>query len=63
MEGLQGNVKYVITYALYLAHYMNDDAKKCRYLSDTNNFKFSRNSFKLLPMKHCKKTALLWIHL
>ena len=47
----RGMLKYVINYTLYLEHYMhilhiNDDAKKCRYLSVTNNFKFSHNSFK-----------------
>ena len=36
-----GILKYIIYYALYLAHYdvyfyINDDAKKCRYLSVTN---------------------------
>ena len=35
-------LKYIINYALYLAHYrayfhINDDAKKCRYLNLTNN--------------------------
>ena len=48
-----GMLKYIINYALYLAHYdayfqINDDAKKCRYLSVTNNFIFSYISFKLL---------------
>ena len=37
-----GMLKYIINYALYLAHYdayfqINDDAKKCRYLCVTNN--------------------------
>ena len=46
-------LKYIINYALYLAHYdayfqINDDAKKCRDLSVTNNFIFSYISFKLL---------------
>ena len=46
-------LKYIINYALYLAHYdsyfqTNDDAKKCRYLSVANNFIFSHISFKLL---------------
>ena len=45
-----GMLKYVINYALYFVHYIhifhiNDDAKKCRYLSVTNNFKFSHTSF------------------
>ena len=53
MEGLLRNVKYIINYALYLAHsdayfHINDDAEKCRYLSVTNDFIFSHNSFKLL---------------
>ena len=48
-----GMLKYKINYALYLAHYdayfhINDDAKKCRYLSVTNNYIFSYISFKLL---------------
>ena len=43
MEGLTGNAKNIIDYALYLAHsdarfHINDDAKKCRYLSVTNKF-------------------------
>ena len=38
-----GMLKYIINNALYLAHYdayfqINGDAKKCRYLSVTNNF-------------------------
>ena len=45
--------KYIIDYALHLAQYdahfhNNDDAKKCRYSTDTNNFIFSHTSFKLL---------------
>ena len=48
-----GMLEYIINYALYLAHYdahfkINDDAKKCRNLSMTNNFIFSHISFKLL---------------
>ena len=49
-----GDVKiYIINYAFYLAgcdayFHINDDARKCRYLSDTNNFIFSHNLFKLL---------------
>ena len=48
-----GMLKYLTNYALYLAHYdiyfyVNDDAKKCRYLSVTNNLIFSHYSFKLL---------------
>ena len=47
-------IKYIIHYTLYVAHYdayfhINDDAKKCRYLSVTNKFIFFLNSFKLLP--------------
>ena len=43
-----GMLKYIINYAFYLARYdayfhINDDAKKCRYLSITNNFMFSHN--------------------
>ena len=39
-------VKYIINYTLYLAHYdayfhINDDAKKCRYLSITNKDLYS----------------------
>ena len=46
-------LKYIINYALHLTHYtayfhINDDAKKCRYLSVTTNFIFPHNSFKLL---------------
>ena len=54
MEGLLGNVKNIINYALCLAHYdayfhINDDAKHCRYLSVTNMiFIFSHNPCKLL---------------
>ena len=48
-----GMIKYIINFALYLAHYdaychINDEAK-CRYLSVTNKFIFSHNSLKLLP--------------
>ena len=40
----------VINFALFLARFdayfhINDDAKKCKYLSATNNFIFSHNSF------------------
>ena len=48
-------IKYPINYTLYLVHYdayfhINDDAKKCRYLSVTNKFIiFTHNLFKLLP--------------
>ena len=53
MEGLWGMLNYTINYALYLAHYdayfhINDDAKKCKYLSVTNDLIFPHNSFKLL---------------
>ena len=46
-------LEYIINHALYFAHYdpffqINDDAKKCRYLSVTNNFIFSHISFILL---------------
>ena len=46
-------LKYMINYAFYLARYdayfhINDDARKCRYLSVTHNFIFSQNLFKLL---------------
>ena len=46
-------LKYILNHALYLAHYrayfhINDDTKKCRYLSVTNNFIFPHNSFKWL---------------
>ena len=58
---------YIINYALHLAHYrayfhINDDAKKCRYLSVTNNFIFPHNLFKWLSYEDCKKYALPWIH-
>ena len=43
-----GMLNYIINYAFYLARYdayfhINDDARKCRYLSVTNNFIFSHN--------------------
>ena len=49
MEGLRGNVNY----GLYLAHYnayshIKDDVKKSRFLSVTNKFLLSRNSFRVL---------------
>ena len=68
MESLGGKLKYMINYALYLAHYdayyhVNDDAWQCRYFSVTNNFTFSPNSFKLLPhINYCKKYSLPWMH-
>ena len=39
-------IKYIINYTLYVVHYdayfqINDDAKKCRYLSVTNKLIFS----------------------
>ena len=42
----EGMLKYIFDYALYLAHYdvyfyINDDARKCRYLSVKNIFIFS----------------------
>ena len=48
-----GILKYIINYDFYLARYdayfhINDDAKKYRSLSVTNNFIFSHNLFKLL---------------
>ena len=48
-----GMLKYIINHALYFAHYdayfqINGDAKKCRYLSETNNFIYSHISFILL---------------
>ena len=48
-----GMLKCIINYTCYLARYdayfhINDDAKKCRCLSVTNNFTFSHNLFKLL---------------
>ena len=52
MEGLRGMLKYnllcIVFSALYAYFHINDDAKKHRYLSVTNNFIFSHNySFKL----------------
>ena len=43
---LQGMLAYILNNALYLAHHdayfhINDDARKCSYLSVTNNFIFS----------------------
>ena len=48
-----GMVKYIIYYALYFVQYdayflKNDDARKCKYLIVTHNFRLSHNSFKLL---------------
>ena len=44
-----GMLKYIINYAHYDAYFhINDDAKKCRYLSVTNNFIFSHNLFKFI---------------
>ena len=63
-------LKYIINYALYLAHYdayfqINDDAKKCRY-SVTNNFILSYISFKLLShevlLEECFATGTLINH-
>ena len=53
MKVYGGMLKYIINYALYLAHYdtyfqINDDAKKCRYLSVTNFIYFCHISLKLL---------------
>ena len=67
MEGLRGNVKNIINYALCLAHYdayfhTNDDAKYCRYLRVTNNFTFSQIHVNYSHMKYYKKYALPWIH-
>ena len=68
MEGLLGNVKNVINYALCLAHYdayfhINDDAKHCRYLSVTNIILyFLIIHVNYSHMKYYKKYALPWIH-
>ena len=48
-----GNVKLynqfcIVFSALYAYFHINDDAKKCRYLSVPNNSIFSHHSFKLL---------------
>ena len=61
-----GMSKYIINYNLYLAQcdayfQINDDAKKCSYLSVTNDFISSHNSFKLLSHEALKKYALPWI--
>ena len=53
LVGRKTRAAYIINYALYLAHYdayfdINDDAKKCGYLSITNNLIFSHYSFKFL---------------
>ena len=55
-------LKYIINYAFYLARYdayfhINDDAKKCRYHSVTNNFIFSHNLFKLLSREVLKEVC------
>ena len=57
-------MKYIINYTLYLALYdayfhINDDAKKCRYLSVTNESLYSFIiHLNCSHMKHCKKYAL-----
>ena len=44
-----GMLRYIMNLAHYDAYFqINDDAKKCRFLSVTNNFIFSYISFKLL---------------
>ena len=53
-----GMLKYIFNYALYLAHYdpyfqINDDAKKCRYLSMTNNLNFLIFHLFCSHMKYC----------
>ena len=59
----RGMLKYMITYALYLAHYdayfhINDDAKTCHksfYILLLIHFNCSH-------IKYCKKYVLQWIH-
>ena len=63
MEGLLRNVNY----ALYLAHYdayfqINGDAKKCRYLSVTNNLNFLIFLLNCSHVKYCENNALPWTH-
>ena len=42
---------------------INDDAKKCKYLSVTKNFIFFHNSLKLLSHEYYKKKKNLpWIY-
>ena len=48
LEVYGGMLKYIINYALYAYFHINADAKKCRYLSVTNDFIFSHNSLKWL---------------
>ena len=63
-----GMLKYIINYALYLAHYdayfrINDDAKKCRYLSVTNIFIYYLKIHLICSyVKYRRKPALPWIH-
>ena len=64
-----GMLKYIINCAFYLARYdayfhINDDAKKCRYVSVTNNLIYCLIIYlNWFHMKQYKKYALPWIHL
>ena len=49
MGGLKGEAPQLTCF------HINDDVKKCRYLSVTNNLTFSHNSFKFLPHKVLKE--------
>ena len=53
-----GMLKYIINYTLYLAHYdayfqINGDAKKCRYLSVTNDLNFLIFHLNCSRVKYC----------
>ena len=67
MEGLRGNVKIcnklcIVFSALYAYFHINDDAKKCRYLSSQIILHSLIIHLNCSHMKYCKKSALLWIH-
>ena len=55
----EGMLKHILNKGLYLAHYdeyfhINDDAKKCKYLSvQITLYSFFHNSFKLLSHERC----------
>ena len=57
-----GMLKYklCLLFSAYDAYFhINDDAKKCRFLSVTNNFIFSHDLINCFHMKYYKKYVLL----
>ena len=67
MEGLRGYVKYIINYALYLAHYRHIFI----YMMTLRSVDIIVSQIILYfliihlngsHMKYCKKSALPWIH-